>query len=81
MTNDVSPPGEILAEALEERNMSIDDLAKQIGLSEGYIRKLINGKAVLFGFTADKLERALDIPADFWRNMEHNYRESLKGKP
>jgi len=80
MINDVTPPGETLKEALEERNMSIDDLALTTRETTIYIQDFINAKVPLIdGFTRG-LERALDIPADFWLALEHNYRESLKGK-
>lgn len=73
----VTCPGEILAEALEERGMKQTQLAARMGRPEKTISEIINGKAALTPETALQLERVLNIPARFWNSLERNYRESL----
>ncbi len=71
---DLSPPGEILAEALEERSMSSAELSRRTGLSEKHVSQVMNAKATLSYSTALLLERVLQIPATFWMNLEVAYR-------
>lgn len=41
------------------------------------LQKLINGEIELSDKMSTKLEKLLGIPAQFWRNLEKNYREKL----
>lgn len=75
---DLSPPGEILEEALEERGMPSAELARRTGLSEKHVSQIVNGKVPLSMDVALLLERVFGIPANFWCNLEANYREELK---
>ena len=69
-----------LKEALEERGMSIKELAKQSAISIAIINGFIGGSIKLTKHIACELEKALDIPATFWRNRERNYRKFMKQK-
>jgi plasmid maintenance system antidote protein VapI len=40
--------------------------------------KLIAGEVRLTDATAAKLEKALDLPKEFWTNLEEVYRASLE---
>ena len=71
------PPGWTLEEALAESSMSQADLARHTGLSEKHISQLIKGEAPITVDTAVRLERATDIPARLWNNLEHAYRAAL----
>lgn len=77
---DVAPPGEVLAEVLEERSMSNAELARRAGLSEKLISQLINVKAPLTQATATLLERVLQIPAALWMNLETAYRTEQQAR-
>ncbi len=57
--------------------MSRADLARHTGLSEKHISQLINGEDPINAETAIRLERATDIPARLWANMEQVYRSHL----
>lgn len=72
--HDLSPPGEILEEALEERGMSGAELARRAGLSAKHVRQLLNAKVPLSMEVALQLEAVLGIPARFWSSLEFNYR-------
>lgn len=75
---DLSPPGEILAEALDERGVTNSELARRAGLSEKHVSQLINARVPLSMDVALQLERVLGIPARFWNSLEFNYRAEQK---
>ena len=75
---DLSPPGEILAEALEERGITNSELARRTGLSEKHVSQLVNARVPLSMEVALQLERVLGIPARFWNSLEFNYRAEQK---
>src|SRR5260370_21468883 len=70
-------PGEILLEALQDRDMSQSQLARRMGRQTKTINEIINGKAAITPDTAIQLERTLGITASFWNNLESMYREHL----
>lgn len=69
------PPGEILAEALEERGMSQAELARRMDRPLKTINEIVNGKASITADTAVQLESVLSIPARFWLSLAHLYEE------
>lgn len=71
------PPGETLAEALQDRGMSQSELARRMDRPVKTINEIVNGKAALTPDTAIQLERALGISASFWNGLEAQYRERL----
>ncbi len=77
MPDFVSPPGETLLETLEAIGMTQAELAERMGRPKKTINEIIKGKAAITPETALQLERVLGIPAHFWNNREHRYRESL----
>jgi HTH-type transcriptional regulator/antitoxin HigA len=77
MPNYVSPPGETLQEVLEERGISIAELAERTSKPEKTINEIINGQAAITPEIALQLELVLSIPASFWNNRERRYREAL----
>jgi addiction module HigA family antidote len=70
-------PGEVLAEALEEREMSQSELARRMGRPIKTINEIVNAKAALTPETALQLELVLGIPASLWVNLEATYRRHL----
>ena len=73
----ISPPGETIADILEEREWTQTDFAARMGQSTKHISLLLNGKAAITEETALKLESVLGSTASFWLNREAQYRESL----
>jgi addiction module HigA family antidote len=73
----VSPPGETLAEILEERNMSQSELAQRMGRPKKTINEIIKGKAKITIDTSLQIQLVLGTPARFWIERERLYRESL----
>jgi addiction module HigA family antidote len=73
----ISPPGETLAEILEEKNMSQSELAQRMGRPKKTINEIIKGKAEITINTSLQIQLVLGTPASFWIERERLYRESL----
>lgn len=71
------PPGETIKEQLDDRAMTQKEFAARMGYSQKHISQLINGQVRLMDDTAQRLENVLGIPANFWLNLENNYRLEL----
>ncbi len=78
--DDVSPPGETLADVLEDRGLTQAALARRTGLSQKTICGIVAGREPITQATALRLERVLGVPARFWNNRESAYRECLARK-
>jgi HTH-type transcriptional regulator/antitoxin HigA len=72
-----SPPGDTIADLLEERDWTQAQLAERLGYTPKHVSQLINGKAPVTEETALKLERVLGSNAAFWLNREAQYRAQL----
>jgi HTH-type transcriptional regulator / antitoxin HigA len=70
-------PGELLAELLQERDISQSELARRMGRPTKTINEIVNGKAAITPQTAIQLERVLGTSARFWVNAEAAYRHDL----
>lgn len=73
----VSPPGDTLAEALEETGMTQVEFAQRIGMSRKHLKQILDGVASITPETALKFERVLGTSARFWNNREQQYRDFL----
>lgn len=73
----VSPPGETIADLLEERGWSQQELAQRLGYSEKHVSQLVNGKVPLTEDAAMRLNSVLGAPVGFWLKREAQYRERL----
>ncbi|NTU68215.1 MAG: HigA family addiction module antidote protein [Chlorobiaceae bacterium] len=73
----ISCPGDTLAEQLDASGMTQVELAGRMGRPKKTINEIIKGKAEITSETAIQLERVVGIPADFWMNLERNYRLRL----
>lgn len=69
------PPGETLAEWLEERRMKQAELASRINISEKALSQIISGTAPLTRATAAKLELVTGVAARTWNNLEAVYQD------
>jgi len=76
-SNWISPPGETIADFLEERGWSQNELSQRIGYSRKHINKIIGGEASIGEELALKLENVTGASAHFWLERESNYREAL----
>ncbi|MEN6565791.1 MAG: HigA family addiction module antitoxin [Veillonellales bacterium] len=71
------PPGETLAEVLEDRGMPQNELALRTGVTSKHINEMIQGKAAISPTMALRLEQVLGIEASFWNNLEADYQATL----
>ena len=71
------PPGEILAEELEARNMTQRQLAEEMGRPAQVINEIIKGKKAITPATALQLEDALGPAAEFWMGLQTTYELTL----
>jgi plasmid maintenance system antidote protein VapI len=74
------PPGEVLVEALEERMMTIADLATATGLPVDTLTEITEQNGRVTENVAAKLESALGIVAGFWVTMDRHWGEHLARK-
>lgn len=70
----VSPPGSILSRELAARNWTQKDLAQIIGRPEQTISAIAKGTKQITPETALELASAFGTSAEFWTNLESNYR-------
>lgn len=66
-------PGEVIREALTERQMTQADLARRCGLTEKHISQVCTGKAGLGTFAATQIERAIGLSARTLLRMQADY--------
>ena len=67
------PPGDFLKEELEARGWSQAEFAEIIGRNPATVNRIILGKAKITPEMAYLLEKALNIAAEYWLNLESIY--------
>lgn len=70
-------PGETIKEALEERNMSQEELSIRTGFSAKHVSEVVNGKKGISAQFARALEYAFDVPMEFWINLQGLYDKEI----
>jgi HTH-type transcriptional regulator / antitoxin HigA len=73
----VSPPGDTIADLLEEKDWSQAHLAEKLEYTSDHVSQLINGKSSITEEVAVKLAKVLGGTKTFWLNREANYRLQL----
>ena len=69
-----SPPGDTIADLIEERGWTPAELAERMGYSAKHVNHLVQGHAALTEDAALRLETVLGAGADFWLTREARYR-------
>jgi HTH-type transcriptional regulator/antitoxin HigA len=70
----VSPPGDTIADLIEERGWPQAELAVRLGYTTKHVSQLINGKAAVTEDTALRLGRVLGGGVAFWLAREAQFR-------
>ena len=70
-------PGEILADELEEINISAAELARIIEVPPNRITQIMAGKRSVSADTALRLGQYFGMSADFWMNLQKMYELDL----
>lgn len=68
------PPGEYLEEVLEDLVLSQAELARRMGRPPQVINEIIKGEKAITSETAIQLEQVIGVSAQFWNNLESEYR-------
>ena len=76
-SNTFRPPGQLLQDEIDAREISRRELADILNLSVSDVNELIAGEAPLTQAIADDLERAFKTPAHIWVGLEARYRQRL----
>jgi addiction module HigA family antidote len=67
-------PGTVLRESfMNERNLTITELAKGLGMTRANVSAVVNGRAGISPEMAVKLSAAFGNSATFWTNLQTNY--------
>ncbi len=69
------PPGEVLAEEITARGISSVELAVRLGVPAATLDDIITGEAAVTDEIATMLFQVLGIEADYWINLEADYRQ------
>ncbi len=72
------PPGEVLAEEIDARGMSEQELAAKSGMPVQAINGIILGREPIGPDAANGLSRALGIDPSFWVNLETECRTTTE---
>ncbi|TAN01179.1 MAG: addiction module antidote protein, HigA family [Chitinophagaceae bacterium] len=78
-----NPPGELVKEEMEERNLTQKEFAKMLDIEQSNLSDILNGKRRLNASFALKLEKIWGINAELWVGLQARYelaneREKLK---
>ncbi|MBM4429865.1 MAG: HigA family addiction module antidote protein [Chloroflexi bacterium] len=77
----VVPPGDIIRRELEARGWTQEDLAVIMGRPTQAISEIVNARKQITAETARELAQAFGTSAQFWLNLETNYRLHLAERP
>lgn len=77
-SNSFRPPGLLLQDEIDAREISRRELAVILNLSVSEVSDLIVGNTPLTQSIADDLERAFKTPAHIWVGLEARYRQRLE---
>lgn len=75
----VSPPGDTIADLLDERGWTQTEFADRLGTSRKFVSQLMSGEASIDEGTALKLKQVLGGTSRFWLNRESAYRAGVRG--
>ena len=63
-------PGEVLQMELAARNIKKTEFAELLGMKAGHFSELLHGKRHVSAATALKLEKLLEISAEYWMRVQ-----------
>jgi len=66
-------PGEILLDELEAREIKKTAFAALLSIKPGHLSELLHGKRHVSASMALKLEKLLNIPAEYWMRVQVYY--------
>jgi addiction module HigA family antidote len=76
MNNDwLSPPGDMISEALEEQGMSASDFCNPTDVAWRDFWDVLDGEKAITPELAIKISSVLGHTPEFWLELEHNYQK------
>ncbi|MCL4783750.1 MAG: HigA family addiction module antidote protein [Bryobacterales bacterium] len=66
-------PGEMLRDELEERGLSMNQLARELRVPMNRVSAIVNGKRAITADTALRLARFFGTSAQMWMNLQSDY--------
>ena len=66
-------PGEVLDMELQAREIKKASFALQLGVKPGHLSEILHGKRHVSAAIALRLEKLLDIPAEYWMRVQVYY--------
>lgn len=72
-----SPPGDSIADVINERGWTQDQAANQLGVSKKQLNRLIRAEVELNNEMAIRLAKVLGSTEQFWLRREAQYRQQL----
>ena len=66
-------PGEVLADELAAREIRKTDFANQLDMKASHFSELLHGKRNVSAAVAIKLEKLLNVPAEYWMRLQVYY--------
>lgn len=68
-----TPPGEFIAEWMEENSVDADEFARRLGVTREHLATLLNGDAPVSPDLLLAFERATGVPARIWSQYQTLY--------
>ncbi len=68
--NWISTPGQTISDILYEKQISLNEFAKQLNRTLIFVNSLIEGAETISNDLAEELENVLGAPSEFWVNRE-----------
>lgn len=77
----ISPPGDTIAELMEERGIAISEVLEKTGLEPEKLLRLMTGDNPIGRRSACKLTEAFGTPAKFWIERSRIYQDLWQPRP
>ena len=74
----VSPPGHTIVSILDERELTVEQFAHEIGRTPAAAQKILDGSQRIDPDLARRLSATLGASELFWLSREHDYRASIR---
>lgn len=71
-------PYDIVKDEMKFRGMSQKELATRMGVEQSNLSRMLKSKSAVSQETAEKLEKALEIPAETWLGLQAQYNKDMK---
>ena len=73
-----SPPGDTIADLMEEQSISLESLAHATGQPLELLSQVLSGSAPISEAMAESLSQALGASGEFWLRRESQYQEACR---